>query len=379
MSGNGMTRRHEAENAACALELEGLRLHFRGTEVLRGIDLAAEPGERLALLGPSGAGKTTLLRLIAGLLRPDGGDIRLDGRSVLDVPAEQREVVLVFQDPLLFPHLNVADNVGFGLDLRRVPRPERQQRIADALEQVQLTGLERRRPHQLSGGQRQRVALARALVLRPRLLLLDEPLSNLDPALRGEMRELLLRLHGTHGTTTLLVTHDREEALTLATRIALVLDGRIQQVGPGEAFYERPATPAVARFFGAVNLFTGRLAGEGGEAVLHSPYGALALGPEAGAAGPVQGVVGPVHATIRPEHIQVLPQGAGSPTPGAQCRLTGTVMAFRFRGSICELDVAVGQGLLRVVTLPGQRHQPGETVTLLLPLERIHLFPVQDV
>ena len=210
-----------------------------------------------ALLGPSGSGKTTLLRMVAGFEFPDAGRITIAGEPVETLPVEQREIGMVFQNYALFPNMSVFDNVAFGLDVRGTARAETKTRVGEALELVQLTGLDRRRPHQLSGGQRQRVALARALVTRPRVLLLDEPLSALDKALRVEMQVELKRIQRDVAITTLFVTHDQEEALTLSDRVGILNEGRLIQEGPPHEIYERPETAFTARFLGDANLFTG--------------------------------------------------------------------------------------------------------------------------
>ncbi|MDQ2784732.1 MAG: ABC transporter ATP-binding protein, partial [Chloroflexota bacterium] len=218
-------RQQQINAGAIALDVTGLGKAYGDKWAVKDLSLAVPPGALVALLGPSGCGKTTTLRMIAGLIEPDTGDIRFDGASVAHLPPERRGAVMVFQQPTLFSHLDVAANVGFGLRMRREPRGVIAERVRAALGQVQLSGLERRRIGQLSGGQQQRVALARALVTAPRVLLLDEPLSNLDPSLRDEMRDLIARLHAEQGITTLLVTHDRQEAMTLAERIAFLADG----------------------------------------------------------------------------------------------------------------------------------------------------------
>lgn len=218
--------------------------------VLRNLWLEVGGGELIVLLGPSGCGKTTLLKIIAGLLAPIGGDLLFGDRVFTGVPAERREAAMVFQKPLLFPHLTVAENIGFGLKMRKIAGDESTRRVAEALEMVQLDGFGERKPRELSGGQEQRVSLARALVTRPRVLLLDEPFSALDVGLRAEMRSLVRQLQRRLQITTVFVTHDQEEAVTIADRIALLLDGEIIQVGKPRDFYLSPRTPEAARFFG---------------------------------------------------------------------------------------------------------------------------------
>jgi putative spermidine/putrescine transport system ATP-binding protein len=224
-----------------------------------GVDLEIQDGEFFSMLGPSGSGKTTCLRLIAGFERPDSGSIELHGVAAANLPPYERDVNTVFQDYALFPHMNVAENVGYGLTVRRVPRAERERRVLEMLELVRLPGLGSRRPAQLSGGQRQRVALARALVNRPRILLLDEPLGALDLKLRQQMQIELMALHERLGITFVYVTHDQEEALAMSDRLAVFSHGRIEQVGSPADVYERPATAFVAGFVGVSNLIGGVL------------------------------------------------------------------------------------------------------------------------
>ncbi len=235
-----------------------------GIPAISGLDLTIEEGRLVVLLGPSGCGKTTTMRLIAGLLHPTAGDILFDGRSVRDVPPEKRSIGMVFQEASLFPFLSVGQNIAFGLKMRKMPSSTIVDRVAGALDAVQLPGFENRRPDQLSGGQRQRVALARALVIRPRLLLLDEPLTNLDPELRGDLREMIRELQKEAGITTVFVTHDQAEAVAIADRIALLIGGRLRQEGEPRDFYESPADAEVARFFGADNFIPGIKQGTSG-------------------------------------------------------------------------------------------------------------------
>jgi putative spermidine/putrescine transport system ATP-binding protein len=239
-----------------ALQLAGLTRRFSHVTAVDRVDLTVGQGEFVTLLGPSGCGKTTTLNLIAGFIAPDSGSIRLHGRPVESLPPFRRDLGLVFQDYALFPHMTVADNIGFGLRMRRVPRVEIARHVAEALELVQLRGLGERRPQQLSGGQRQRVALARALVIRPAMLLLDEPLSNLDLKLREEMRVEISALQRRLGIATVFVTHDQGEALTMSDRVAVMREGRIEQAGTPSNIYERPATRFVAGFIGSANLIT---------------------------------------------------------------------------------------------------------------------------
>jgi putative spermidine/putrescine transport system ATP-binding protein len=241
---------------AFSVEIDRVSKSFGAITAVGGVTLEIRRGELFALLGPSGCGKTTLLRLIAGLEEPDAGAIRIGGADVTSVPAHRRPVNMVFQQYALFPHLTVEQNVAFGLRYKAFPRASRAERVAAALALVRLTGFERRRPDQLSGGQRQRVALARALVLEPQVLLLDEPLAALDPNLRREVQVELKSLQRSLGISFVFVTHDREEALALSDRIAVMDRGRVEQVGSPVEVFESPATEFVARFLGATNVFT---------------------------------------------------------------------------------------------------------------------------
>lgn len=292
------------------------------------VSLDVASGEIVALLGPSGCGKTTTLKLVAGLLQPESGDIRFDDTSVLPVSAEKRGAVMVFQNHLLFPHMTVAQNVGFGLKMRGVHAADVATRVTDMLDLVQLSGYEQRKPKSLSGGQQQRVALARALITDPNVLLLDEPLSNLDAHLRDEMRSLILSVQRRFGTTTLVVTHDQQEAVLLADRIALLFDGVVQQIGPPHAFYRRPATERVARFFGGVNFVPARWDGQVAESVFgRIPVRDCDLPP------------GPATLTVRPERLRLGADG-----------VPGTVTERVFMGTHVRLTVRVGDAMLQAVS-----------------------------
>jgi spermidine/putrescine ABC transporter ATP-binding subunit len=266
-----------------SVELKQLSKQFGPVQAVREASLSIARGEFFALLGPSGCGKTTLLRLIAGLELPTAGQIRIDGQSMTRVPAHRRPGNTVFQHYALFPHLNVLDNVAFGLRYQGVPRKQYRARAAEALALVQLAGYESRRPGQLSGGQRQRVALARALVLRPRVLLLDEPLAALDQNLRQQMQGELKHLQRTVGITFIFVTHDQEEAMAMSDRIAVMNAGLVEQVGAAAEVFEQPATPFVARFMGADNILPATVLDTGGgEATVRLAGGAALRLPARG-------------------------------------------------------------------------------------------------
>jgi ABC-type Fe3+/spermidine/putrescine transport system ATPase subunit len=327
-----------------------------GAAAVRGISLDIESGTMVGLLGPSGCGKTTTLKMIAGLIRPSAGDITFDGASVVGVPPERRGAVMVFQNHLLFPYMSVAENVGFGLKMRGVAGPERSRRVSETLEFVRLGGFENRRPADLSGGQHQRVALARALVTKPRLLLLDEPLSNLDAHLRFEMRNLIRQLQRESRITTIFVTHDQQEAVILSDRTALIFDGELQQYAEPRDFYERPASERVARFFGAENLIAGRKS----QGRVDTPIGSLQLD---GSAAPD----GPVTVAIRPECIQV---GAG----GANC-IRAVVESTLYTGTGTEIVASVGEARIKVQAGAHGNWSPGGAIDLCVPPERIVVIP----
>ena len=324
------------------------------------LTLDVEEGELLVLLGPSGCGKSTTLRLIAGLLMPTSGDIRFDGRSVLDLAPEKRGAVMVFQEHALFPFLTVGDNIAFGLKLQNLDRPTIQQRIDEALKSVQLDGHEKRWPDQLSGGQRQRVALARALAIRPNVLLLDEPFSNLEPDLRHELRAMVRNLVREAGITTLLVTHDQEEAAAIADRIALIFDGRLHQVGDPQSFYTAPLDRQICEFFGGVNFLAGQRDGSD----VTTAIGQLHVCPQ-----PVVNSAGngDVLLTIRPEAIELRACETNT--------VTGIVQERGFLGKRLRLQVNVAGERLAVDASPYSTVQRGDQLALYLPPERITFLP----
>ncbi len=296
-------RRERVIGTETAVAARDLRKSFRGAAqpVLDGVTLDIRQGEFFSLLGPSGCGKTTLLRLLAGFEQPDGGSVMIGGRDMTGVPAHRRPVNTVFQNYALFPHLNVRENVEFGLRMAGVPAGARRERAGRALEQVQIGDLAARRPDQLSGGQRQRVALARAIVNEPQVLLLDEPLSALDLKLRKELQVELAHLQQTLGMTFVFVTHDQEEALVMSDRIAVMNRGRIEQLGQAEALYERPRTAFVATFLGSSNLIEGTVqAVDGPHATVQTVHGPLRTALGAGLR-PGQHVT----LSVRPEKLRM--------------------------------------------------------------------------
>lgn len=340
--------------------IELTKIYNDGAEpAAKNISLQIESGQITALLGPSGGGKTTILKMIAGLIPPTAGDIHFDGESVLSIPAEKRSAVMVFQNYLLFPHMNITQNVGFGLRMRGVPRKEIDKRVAEMLDLVQLPDVGSRRPSQLSGGQQQRVALARALVTEPRALLLDEPLSNLDAYLRDEMRDLILGVQRKTRITTILVTHDQEEAVIMADKIALLLNGELQQYAAPQTFYRRPHSEAIARFFGGVNFVAGSYC----DGVIKTAIGAFAGHSE-------QQQLDHAQLFIRPEQIVI------NPTDDANS-VTALVKHCEFMGTYMRYELALGETVLEAVNsraLPGDINS-GEQVQIQLPPEHVWVLP----
>jgi len=314
------------------LDLRALSKSYGATLAVDAVDLGIGRGEFVTLLGPSGSGKTTLLMMIAGFVEPSAGEILLDGRPITPLPPERREFGMVFQGYALFPHLTAAENVAFPLRVRGVARAESERRVKEAIQLVKLGGFERRLPRQLSGGQQQRVALARALVFRPRLLLLDEPLSALDKKLRGELQDELKSLHQRVGLTFIYVTHDQEEALSMSDRVAILHHGKLKQVGsPGE-LYERPATRFVADFLGRSNFIRGKVAGFQGGGFRYSAGGERFV--QADPQPPAE--ASEVLIALRPEKIQISADGALA-TANA---LPGRIERWSYHGTNFQLTVA---------------------------------------
>lgn len=342
------------------LTLKNLTKEYNpGEPALMDLNLSLEAGELMVLLGPSGSGKTTTLRMIGGLVPPTRGDICFNGKSVLALPPEKRSIGMVFQDASLFPFLSVGRNVAFGLRLRKMGKKQINDRVERALEAVQLDNFANRRPDQLSGGQRQRVALARALVIQPRLLLLDEPMSNLDRGLREDLRRMIRTLQKEAGITTLFVTHDQAEALAIADRIALLIDGRLRQVGAPQDFYENPVDVEVARFFGASNFIPGTKQGS----AVNTPLGMIEV------SGSPLGD-GPVLLLIRAEAIEI---GANSHN-----NFTGCVRSSNYQGSSTHYQVGIEDTELSLLAAPFSRYKAGERLVLHLPRERIRVLPPRN-
>jgi spermidine/putrescine transport system ATP-binding protein len=345
-----------------AVTLENLEKRFDDELAVDGVDLQIAAGEFFALLGPSGCGKTTTLRMIGGFERPTSGRVLIDGDDVSTIPPEKRPVNTVFQSYALFPHLPVADNVGFGLRFAKVSKQEAKRRVEEALELVRLTRLAHRRPSQLSGGQQQRVALARALVLRPRVLLLDEPLGALDAKLRKDLRVELTSLQRTVGITFVFVTHDQEEALSMSHRLAVMYNGRIIQCGEPREVYESPATEFVAAFLGVANLFDVEFDASGVCAVSGHPIKVDAGQP-----------AGPGRIVVRPERVRLVE----GPVDGEVNTVEGVVRERVYVGAQSQLEVVLADGTVLQVVLPNDGRgvpTPGESVAALLPPEAIQVL-----
>ena len=341
------------------LELSGLHRSFGAARALDGFDLALAPGEMVALLGPSGCGKTTALRIVAGFDRPDRGRVSLDGTDLTGLAANKRDMGMVFQSYSLFPHLTAGQNVGYGPRLRKVSAAERDRQAAELLELVGMAGMAGRYPHQLSGGQQQRVALARALAVRPKVLLLDEPLSALDAKVRLQLRDEIRRIQQEFGITTLFVTHDQEEALSMADRVAVMKDGRLEQCAAPAELYDRPATAFVAQFVGTMNHLPGTIVGAGRVRVAGRE---LAVdGPS-----PAEGVE--VRVLIRPEGLDLeAVAGEGQAAEAADTAGTadtaglpgeGQVVLATFLGATTRFTVKLGDGTEAKADLPS--HRAGE-------------------
>jgi iron(III) transport system ATP-binding protein len=333
---NHTTLQGAGNGSAVSLKLEGINLSFGKTHVLKGIDLQIEPGEFFAFLGPSGCGKTTLLRLIAGFESAQTGQVIIGGREVSNLPPWQRNLGMVFQSYALWPHMTVRKNVAFGLEERRVSRSEINRRVDRALELVGLLELAERRPSQLSGGQQQRVALARTIVIEPQVLLLDEPLSNLDAKLRIQMRHELLDLQRKLSITTIFVTHDQEEANTIADRIALMKDGFIQQQGTPVELYDKPVNRFVADFLGTANFFEGKLEQSGNDWLFRAGNELVIPVDDQGTGGGA----GSCCLVFRPQNVRVTVDPEDHTDDIFQFR--GTVKGKEFLGSSIRYRVAVG-------------------------------------
>jgi iron(III) transport system ATP-binding protein len=347
------------------IAIRGVVKRFGAVTAVDRAELDVADGELFTLLGPSGCGKTTLLRLLAGFYQPDAGEIHFGDRKVSGLAPYERNIGMVFQNYALWPHMTVAGNVSYGLRLRKLAEAEITRRVREGLAKVNLVGLEARYPGQLSGGQQQRVALARALVLNPDILLLDEPLSNLDAKIRVQVRAEIKKLQRELGITTIYVTHDQEEALSLSDRVAVMKDGHVLQVGVPKELYERPRTRFVADFVGTNNLLTGRVRERHGERlVVETEVGALhailnaAVGDRCVLA-------------IRPENVAIAPDGGAAGSTDGGNRVSGRVALASYLGNTLRYDVEAASGLvLKADIRDPWHHDPmavGRAVTMTFP------------
>jgi len=347
------------------LSLRALTKTYPGNvQVVRGLDLDVAQGEFISLLGPSGCGKTTTLHMVAGFANPTSGHVFLNGNDISGVRPEKRDMGLVFQGYALFPHMTVAQNVGFGLEMRKMARAQAASRIEEALEMVRLHGLGGRYPRELSGGQRQRVAIARALAIRPQVLLLDEPMSNLDAKLRGEMHVEMRALQRQLGITTILVTHDQVEAMTMSDRIAVMSEGKIAQLGTPFDVYDRPASGFASSFLGQTNVIPGRVTEMREHCAMVQAGPCLMRIPRAG-----DKISGDVGVYIRPERLRLAAVGTGN--------LSGTVKTRLFLGNLWlyEVESALGRLRLTSANLGEQLPQEGEDIGLSWRDEDLRAIP----
>lgn len=351
------------------LSIEGLDRRV-GDFSLRNVTLGVEEGEFFVLLGPTGAGKSVLLEMIAGFSAPDRGRIRIDGDDAARLPPEERNVGMVYQDHMLFPHRSVRGNVSYGMRMRGVSGQEARRRIRELSEALNIEHLLGRRPSSLSGGEKQRVALARALAPRPRLLLLDEPFSSLDPPVREMLRRELKELHRDLSFTTLMVTHSRAEARALGERVGVMHGGTIQQVGPPDAVFARPDSRLVAHFTGGTNIYEGEAERDG--ALTRFRDGALEMVSTAEAEGPCRAV-------IRPENMVVSREAISS---SARNEFRGELRSVRRGGNTCRLEAEVdGRTMVAVVTPPSVRElglEPGAEVYMSFKAHNVHLFTDEE-
>ena len=349
------------------LVLRNIHKKFNQVTALDDVNIEVPKGELIALLGPSGSGKSTLLRILAGLDQPSQGEILIDGKNILHVPTEKRNIGLVFQSYSLFPHMTVEKNIMFGLQARGLEKDDIHRIVSEILETIQLEGMASRFPHQLSGGQTQRIAIARTLVTNPDVLLLDEPLASLDTKLRNEMRQFILRLHRKTKITTVLVTHDQVEAMEMADRIAVLHQGKLIQVDAPQKVFNCPQDEFVASFMGAENILTGNMQHQGNRWWLQCEIGSV---PVHNIHDHAEGKL--VKATVRPERITLAQKKSGEGDIFEfECRVNNWV----YSGSTQTTEIQAGQKTLSVMSLSGQMRDNPQTMTAVIRAEDIWIFP----
>lgn len=348
-----------AGSGETVVSLRDVTKSYADSVAVEGLSLDVSKGELVCLLGPSGCGKTTTLRMVAGFVEPTGGRVFIHGVDVTDLPPHRRDIGMVFQSYALFPHMTVTENIEYGLINVGLPRGERSRRVAEMLERVELGAFASRHPRELSGGQQQRVAVARALALRPQVLLLDEPFSNLDAQLRVRLREDLQRLIRSLNMTTLFVTHDQDEALTMADRVVVMNRGRVEQVGRSEEIYETPASRFVAEFIGWCSVVEGCFLPDGG------------FRTNAGTVLPLDGSAGPGVLVIRPEQVHSAEERPGL-TP-----VQGVIEGCSYYGSSSRLKVRIGSDSLLMEARHGSRAKPhlGDSIAIVIDPHNVHRLP----
>ncbi|WPC39405.1 ABC transporter ATP-binding protein [Clostridium sp. JS66] len=344
------------------LQIKDINKSFNETKVLKNINFFVDDGEIISLLGESGCGKSTTLKIIAGLMKPDNGDIIIDEYSVLNVPPEKRKTVIVFQDHLLFPHLNTEDNIGFGLKMAGVKKHIKDNKVAEIVTLLKLQGLEKRYPKELSGGQRQRVALGRALAVEPKVLLLDEPFSSLDMRLRDEMRELVLDIQKRLRITTVLVTHDKEEALMMSDKIAIMMNGNIKQFDTPENIYEKPIDPLVADFLGEKNHIKGYV----DNGIFHCELGNFQIEVFSKENGEIM---------IKPEDIQLLSKNEESNFSDI---IYGIIKKRRYLGDKIHYIVEAEENDFKVISNKHMKFNIGENVKLNINFSKGIFYSTPD-
>ncbi|HOX32137.1 MAG TPA: ABC transporter ATP-binding protein [Spirochaetales bacterium] len=357
------------------LVLKDLEIRYGKVTALDRLNLSIKDGELVTLLGPSGCGKTTTLRAVSGFLAPQGGDIFIGGRRITDIPPEKRGIGLVFQNYALWPHMTVFKNLAFGLEMRKIPAEEIKRRVAAVLASVQLSEYADRLPRQLSGGQQQRIALARAIVLEPDILLLDEPLSNLDALLREQMRFEIAAIHDRLGITTMYVTHDQTEAMVISDRIVIMRKGLVMQDGPPEEIYRRPANKFVAGFMGTTSFVPGAVVGvEGERCEIETAEGLRLVGLGSGLK-----LGDRACAAVRPEAVLLGKRGAEEPEGRGANRFEAVVQRSNFTGELVDYQLKVGSCFLRAKEPETRKvHGCGERVELRISAERLPIVADAD-